>query len=75
MGAIVFSALTGYEGRVVGDVDGGFPPFSLALPWSQVESLLVPALVIALVGFSEPASIARHYAMLERSRWIRIGSS
>jgi sulfate permease, SulP family len=69
LGAIVFSALTGYEGRVVGDVDGGFPPFSLALPWSQVESLLVPALVIALVGFSEPASIARHYAMLERSRW------
>jgi SulP family sulfate permease len=54
---------------VVGVVEGGVPPFSLDLPWSELGSLLVPALVIAVVGFSEPASIARHYATLERTRW------
>jgi sulfate permease, SulP family len=67
--AIVFSALVGYDGRVVGPVEGGFPPFSLALPWSYLDRLVIPAFVIALVGFSEPASIARHYATLERRRW------
>jgi SulP family sulfate permease len=67
--AIGFSVVSGYEGHVVGAVQGGFPPFSVDLPWSQLHRLLLPALVIAVVGFSEPASIARHYAMLERTRW------
>jgi sulfate permease, SulP family len=39
------------------------------LPWGSVPTLLVPAAVIAVVGFAEPASIARHYATLERRRW------
>jgi SulP family sulfate permease len=68
-GAIAFSAWTSYDGRVIGAVGGGVPPFSLALPWSQLPALLIPALVIAVVGFSEPASIARHYATVERTRW------
>lgn len=67
--AIAFSAVTEYSGAVVGDVAGGWPPFSLELPWSSVPALLLPAAVIAVVGFSEPASIARHYATLERRRW------
>jgi sulfate permease, SulP family len=67
--SIVFSSVTGYDGRVVGTIDGGFPPFSLALPWSDLGRLVIPAFVIALVGFSEPVSIARHYATLERRRW------
>ncbi|HWM75694.1 MAG TPA: SulP family inorganic anion transporter, partial [Nocardioides sp.] len=39
------------------------------LPWSATLDLLVPGLVIALVGFAEPASIARRYASAERSVW------
>lgn len=65
----VYSAATGYAGEVVGDVEAGMPPFSLHLPWSSLPTLLMPAAVIAVVGFSEPAAIARHYATLERQRW------
>jgi SulP family sulfate permease len=67
--AIVYGRLLGFEGSVVGDVEAGVPPLSLDLPWSYAPQLVVPAVVIAVVGFSEPASIARHYAMLERQRW------
>jgi SulP family sulfate permease len=48
---------------------GGFPALSLALPWASTGRLLVPALVIAVVGFAEPTAIARHYATLERTLW------
>lgn len=67
--AIAYSEITSYRGAVVGELSGRFPPLSLDLPWSSVGSLIVPALVIAVVGFSEPAAIARHYATLERRRW------
>jgi SulP family sulfate permease len=66
---ILWTATVGYDAPVVGDITGGFPVFSLALPWGSVGRLMVPALVIAIVGFAEPTSIARHYATLERSRW------
>jgi SulP family sulfate permease len=64
-----WAATVGYDGPVVGQVTGGFPAFSMDLPWRSVPDLLVPALVIALVGFAEPTSIARYYATLERTRW------
>lgn len=67
--AIAYSEVASYGGAVVGDISGRLPPFSLDLPWSSVAHLIVPALVIAIVGFSEPAAIARHYATLERKRW------
>jgi SulP family sulfate permease len=54
---------------VVGHVPSGLPQLSLALPWSDVPALLVPALVIAVVGFAEPASIARRYATMDRRPW------
>jgi SulP family sulfate permease len=66
---IVWTATAGYNGPVVGDVSGGIPTFSLDLPWASVPELLLPALVIAVVGFAEPASIARYYATLERTPW------
>jgi SulP family sulfate permease len=68
-GAIAISVLVGYDGPVVGEVKGGLPPFTLSLPWSSWAQLIIPALVIAAVGFSEPAAIARRYATLERERW------
>jgi SulP family sulfate permease len=64
-----FSAVTGYDGPVVGAVRAGLPPFSLALPWAYLPQLLVPGFVIALVGFAEPAAIARIFAAQDRRRW------
>lgn len=53
----------------IGAVPSGLPPLSLALPWSAVPELVVPALVIAVVGFGEPAAIARRYASMDRQSW------
>jgi sulfate permease, SulP family len=61
--------LTGYDGHVIGEVPAAIPIPSLALPWGQVATLLVPAAVIALVGFAEPAAIARTYAQETRTTW------
>ncbi len=69
IGGLVYSALAGYEGSTVGDIPSGFLPISLDLPWGDLGSLLIPGLVIALVGFAEPASIARLYAAQDRERW------
>lgn len=67
--ATAYSAMSDFGGSTVGEVASGLPPFSLVFPWDSALSLLVPALVIAVVGFSEPASIARYYATIERKRW------
>lgn len=67
--ALIWSALTDYSGQVVGEVPGGLPPFSLALPWSRFPDIVLAGAVIALVGFAEPASIARAYAARERTPW------
>ena len=53
----------------VGRIPSGLPPLNLALPWRSFGDLVVPALVIALVGFAEPASIARRYAAQDRKSW------
>jgi SulP family sulfate permease len=63
------SLLWGYPGPVVGDIPSGLPPFSLDLPWSSLPALLVPGVVIALVGFAEPAAIARIFAAQDRKPW------
>jgi SulP family sulfate permease len=69
VGALLWSVAVDYSGPVVGEVPAGFPPFSLALPWSRVTDIAVAGAVIALVGFAEPASIARAYAARERRAW------
>ncbi len=66
---IVYANVAEYSGLVVGAVPAGLPPLSLALPWSASVGLLVPAIVIALVGFAEPAAIARTYATQDRQPW------
>lgn len=53
----------------LGPVPGGLPVPQLELPWQAVPHLLLPAVVIALVGFAEPASIARRYAEADRRPW------
>ena len=69
VGALIWSVVTNYSGPIVGEVPAGMPPFSLALPWSRATDLAVAGAVIALVGFAEPASIARAFAARERRTW------
>jgi len=63
------SELLGYSGVVVGEIPVGVPPVSLDLPFGELGSLLVPGVIIAIVGFAEPASIARRFAAEDRDRW------
>ncbi len=64
----VYSRFTGYSGQVVGAIDLSFSPPS-GIDWADVWGLVVPAVIIAVVGFAEPASIARRYASMERRPW------
>ncbi len=66
---IIVARATGYSASLVGEIPATFPPVSLDLPWAEVPSLVVPALVVALVGFAEPASIARMFASADREPW------
>ncbi len=52
----VYSGATGY--------------FTLRLPWDQLRHLIVPGIVISLVGFAEPAAIARTMATKRREVWV-----
>lgn len=66
---IIFSTMYEYSGAVVGELPSSFPQLSISLPWTQASQLIVPALVIALVGFAEPAAIARTMAAKNRQSW------
>lgn len=58
-----------YDLELVGAIPEAFPAIALDLPWSQIGPLLAPALVIALVGFSPVAAIARAYADTTEESW------
>ena len=66
---VVISSATGYSGSTVGELDGGFVSLNFDFPWDRTGDLILPALVIALVGFAEPSSIARTFAAQEREPW------
>ena len=67
--AILYSKFAGYGAAELGTVDAGLPPLTRSLPLSELPHLIVPAFVIALLGFAEASSIARTYAALDRKRW------
>ena len=69
VGAGLYSKLAGYGSATVGTTDARFPPLTTSLPLGDLVRLIVPALVIALIGFVEATSIARTYAALQRQRW------
>jgi sulfate permease, SulP family len=69
VGAIAYSRIAGYAGAKVGSVHAGLPPLTDSLPLHSTPELVVPALVIALIGFVEASSIARTYATLDRKPW------
>ncbi len=58
-----------YAAPLVGDIPQGLPRIGLDFAWAHARELFVPGLVIALVGFAEPAAIARTLATQERSSW------
>ncbi|MDH4277179.1 MAG: SulP family inorganic anion transporter [Acidimicrobiia bacterium] len=69
---LIYSAVTPDPGLVVGDPTGlpeGFPSLRLDLPWGSVGTLWVGALIIALIGFAEPAAIARVFATEDKTFW------
>lgn len=64
------SALGYYPDAVVDTIPPGLPPFTLGhIPWDRIPDLLVSGAIIALIGFTEAASIARRFADEDRSRW------
>ncbi|ODU06158.1 MAG: hypothetical protein ABS81_05475 [Pseudonocardia sp. SCN 72-86] len=67
---IGISVLDLYHGPIVETIPAGFPPFTLlAVPWERIPALLLPGLLIALIGFTEAASISRRFASEDRTRW------
>lgn len=67
---IAISALGFYPGQIVETIPAGFPPFTLtAIPWTRTPELLLAGILIALIGFTEAASISRRFASEDRARW------
>ncbi len=56
-------------GPSIGAIPGSLPRFDVTFPWGVTPQLLVPALVIAIVGFAEPAAIARTYEDGDDDPW------
>jgi SulP family sulfate permease len=68
-GTTIWSGATDYTGSTIGNLPDGFLTLSLALPYGEWTTLLIPGVVIALVGFAEPASISRTFAAADRIPW------
>jgi SulP family sulfate permease len=66
---ITLSTVFAYQGSTVGVIDSGLPMLNLALPWPEIPHLALGAFVIAIVGFAEPAAIARQYSHEVRAGW------
>ncbi|MEH6558800.1 MAG: SulP family inorganic anion transporter [Oceanicoccus sp.] len=66
---IVFQSIYDCDCKTVGSFPTDFPSFSFVLPWPRFGELLIPGIMIALVGFAEPAAIARTLAASSRRPW------
>ncbi|MCH2415378.1 MAG: SulP family inorganic anion transporter [Acidimicrobiales bacterium] len=69
VGGAMYSHLSGNTGPVVGEIPTGVPNLGFGLPWGSIDELLLSGIVIALIGFAEPASISRIFASQENQRW------
>ena len=65
----ILTAAGAYDGTTIGELPGGFLSLNGSFPWGETAGLLLPGMVIALVGFAEPASIARTFATADRQHW------
>ena len=66
---ILISWSSSYSGEVVGELNGGFISLDFNFAWASLPELIIPSFVIAIVGFAEPAAIARTFAVEEETRW------
>ncbi len=69
VGGVIYSTLAHYDGLIIEDFPTTLPQLTIDLPWSDLRHLLIPGIVIALVGFAEPAAIARTLATQTRQSW------
>ena len=66
---ILISQLGDYSGQTVGELPRGFIQLKFQYEWGAIVDLIFPAIIIAIVGFAEPASIARTFAREENMKW------
>lgn len=67
---IAASVLGWYDGPTITSIPSGFPSVTIdRIPWGSLPQLLLPGLLIALIGFTEAASISRRFASEDRVRW------
>ena len=66
---IVISHMISYTGPVVGELSGSFIPFKFNFQWKSLVDLLIPGVIIAVLGFAEPAAIARTFSKEEGTDW------
>jgi SulP family sulfate permease len=69
IGAIIYSTVQDYQGPTVGDLPGGFISFNFQLPWQALGKLLFPGIIMAFIGFAEPASISMALMEEEKREW------
>ena len=68
-GGLVWVAVFGPAGATVGDISLAIDQPFAGIGLADLGQLVVPALVIAIVGFAEVTTIARRYATEDRTRW------
>lgn len=66
---VVFARFAGLPVATVGALPAAWPAWRLDLDVGALRQLLVPGLLIALIGFAEPAAIARTLAARNRQAW------
>ena len=66
---IAATQLLGAPLETVAEVPQIFPTFSFVFPWRALPDLLLGGMIIAIVGFSEAASIAPTFATMDRHSW------
>jgi SulP family sulfate permease len=59
----------GYPVETIGDMPVGLPTVSVHVPWRVLPNLLLGGMIIAVIGFSEAASIASTFATMDRLGW------
>jgi SulP family sulfate permease len=67
--SLAIVAAAGYDGAVVGTLPDDLPSLDFDHPIGDLGSILVSGIIIALVGFAEPASISRIFAAEDRRPW------
>jgi len=69
-GAIIVARVTSYDAALVGAIPTDLPiPDPANIPWGRTTTILLSAIVIAVVDFAEPAAIARRFADEDDAEW------